>query len=478
MTKNFELKGEWFLPSNKTKRISGSLIYDIDKGITLKLHGNFNDFPNLSDKSDNQYDIILGLTSKSEEITLYNIFLSFSEGIRLVQNQEVGTPSSEYIVNYIFRGAHFNTQEDIKFDQLVTEISDLEEWVGISGFIKDFDFIKKIEMQKNHEFKLDYKLPSTINFPLSENLDGQFNFVMIPSSEAIHYQKQFLITQRTELILKYKEEKNIEDILNDLFIFQSFLILGLYEKSHPKSITFYNEKNKKNYGNDNIVKREVKLYFHISDQKIEKQKTFRDMLFSYGNIEDKFPELIQNWFKKYNKLESCFKLLIEQFYNEKRFSENTFLNLAQAAESFHAHTKDRPKMPKEEYTEMKNEILSKVDSKYHTWLKDQFNFGNHLNLQTRLEELLTFCSCDMIDKIIGNKNEFIKNVKNSRNYYTHYSLSLKKKAIKGSELFYLTQKLKIILVSAFLIELGFDKNILNQILEEKEHRFFHFLTKL
>jgi hypothetical protein len=474
MTENFEYKGMWFLPSDKTKRINGTLFYDIDKGIILELFGDFTEMPFLPINSNQEYDIILGLTSDSKEITLYKTFISSRSGITLVQNQEAGMPTSKYRVNYVFEGVHIDKTEDIKFDRLVSEIVDLDEWVGISGFVNDFDTKRK--MRKNLEYQVNYKFPPIISFPISNKLEGQFNFVMTPSS-LNYYQKQITLEQKIQFVLKYKHEQPFEELLNDLFKFQGFLVLALYEKTYPKNIFLYNENFEKNYGNGNVVKRRVKFYFHITDRnrKIEKQKHFMDMLFCYGNIKTNFPAIIKNWYEQYDKLESSFNLLIEQFYNDKRFSENTFLNLAQAAESFHAHTRNRTKMPKVNYETMRNEILSNVDRRYHEWLKEQFNFGNHLNLHARLEAVLDFCSCDILDKIIGEKDTFIKQIKNSRNYYTHYSSELKKKALKGSDLFYLAQKLKIVLVSAFLLEIGFEKKVLNQMLDDKKYRFFHFL---
>lgn len=477
MTENFEYKGEWFLPSNKENRVSGTLYYDVDKGISLELFGDFTEAPIIPISSNQEYDIILGLTSDSKEITLHKTFISNRSGIHLVQNQEAGMPSSTYIVNYIFEGVHFDNVEDIKFDKLVSEMIDLDEWVGISGFVNDIDIEKKIEMHRNCECQVNYKLPQSITFPLSDELEGQFNFTM-KSSDRPLYLKKMTLEQKVQFTLKYKSENSLESLLNDLFKFQSFLVLGLYERTYPKSIFLYNENLKKDYGIAGIVNRQVKFYFYISDRsrKSDRQKHFMEMLFCYGHIRNDFPEIIKCWFNKYDKLESSFNLLIEQFYNDKRFSENTFLNLAQAAESFHAHTRNRTKMPKVDYETMKNDILSATDNKYHEWLKEQLNFGNHLNLRARLEEVLDFCSCDILDKIIGEKDTFIRQVKNSRNYYTHYSTELKRKALKGSDLFYLAQKLKIVLVCAFLLEMGFEKGILNQMLDEKKHRFFHFLA--
>lgn len=474
---NFEIKGEWFLPSDTDNRISGILYYDVVKGLYLELFGDFSGISPFQTYSSSEHNIILGLTTDSKEITLYKSFITNRSGMTLVQNQEAGKPFSRYLVNFVFEGAHFFTEDELKFDKLSTEIVDLDEWVGISGFNNDYNFEREIELQKKKEFELNYKLPEAINFKLSDELDGYFNFVMNTSDKHI-FTKKITVSQKTLLTLKYKSEKDYSIILKDLFKFQNFLILALYEKTNTRNITLYNANLRKDYGKAGIVNRQIKLYSNTSSEfkNNVKQKHFMDMLFSYGTIRDSFPTIINNWYKLYDKLESSFNLLIEQFYNDKRFTENTFLNLAQSIESFHAHTRNKTKIPKSEYSEMKNDILSVVDVKYHTWLKEQFNFGNNLNLHSRLEEIIDFCSCDMIDKMI-DKDNFIKDVKNSRNYYTHYSNTLKTKALKGKDLFYLSQKLKMILVCTFLLEIGFDKELLNKLIEDKKYKFFYDLIK-
>jgi hypothetical protein len=201
------------------------------------------------------------------------------------------------------------------------------------------------------------------------------------------------------------------------------------------------------------------------------------MLFGYGHIRDEFPVIIKNWFEKYDLLEPAFNLLFDQFYNNERFSENTFLNLAQAAETFHARTHNHTRMPKDDFNKMKTDIYSLVPNQYHDWLKDQFSFGNNLNLHTRLTEIVSKYSNEILDKIIGDKELFVKQVKWSRNYYTHYSSSGEKQALKGVDLFYLTEKLKIVLVCTFLIEVGFDNEKLKKLLEQNKHRFFNHLVK-
>lgn len=200
------------------------------------------------------------------------------------------------------------------------------------------------------------------------------------------------------------------------------------------------------------------------------------MIFDYGRIKSDFPTLIKNWYSKYELYEPAFDLVFEQFYNGNTFTVNTFLNLAQSAETFHARVHNHTRIPSEQYRKMKEEILKVVSEDYHSWLNDQFNFGNNLNLHTRLTELSEKYSNQILDKILGDKTQFVLKVKNSRNYYTHYSKESVKKALKGSELFYLSEKLKILLVCSFLIEIGFDRNNLSIYLDKIKWKLFSHLA--
>jgi hypothetical protein len=354
-------------------------------------------------------------------------------------------------------------------------MANLYEWVGISGFIFDID--KEAESLENDVFQINYKLPNAIKFSLSDSLDGQFDFFIRQASEHSIYHESATLEQRVRFGLEYKQEQSFEKILDDLYKFQKFLTIALYEQTMSTNISLSNENDKIYWGNHHVSTRKVKLFFR-GKKCNDKIKKISDMLFCYKDIKDIFPEIIKNWFDKYKDFESAFNLLVEQFYNDV-FTTDTFLNLAQAAESFHAHSNlNIPKRPKTKDDILwEEEILNSVDEKHHSRLKGLFNKINNSSLYTRLKEIVDFCSCDTLDKIIEDKNTFITQVKNSRKYYTHYFSGLEKNALTGMDLFDLTEKLKIVLVCAILLEIGIDKTILNKMLRNKMHKFSYLIPK-
>ena len=471
MTEKFEIKGEWFLPTDKDKRVHGTLIFDPLDGTDLELYGSLGGdilFPEFKNQ-----EIILGLTSESKQITLTNCLMTKTGGVTLVQGEEAGKPSTTYSIRYLLIGVHVNTIDDLKFNQISTEIFNLGEWVGISGF-KHQEF--NSETFRNKEIKVEYKLPTPIDFEIDNDTKGTFSFITnIPGLS--RYQKYVSINQRVEFQVESIVEKNITELLEYTFTFQNFLTLALYKSTYPLSISLNGEKHKKNLGNGEKYNKTIELYFSSRNFKTnEKPKFDIEMIFHYRSIQNDFPLVIKNWYSKYKLLEPAFDLVFEQFYNSNGFTVNTFLNLAQSAETFHARVHNHTKIPRSEYKIMKDDILSSVPTEYHSWLKDQFNFGNNLNLHARLSEMTEKYSNVILDKILGDKKQFVLNVKYSRNYYTHYSKDGHKKALKGVELFYLSERLKILLVCSFLIEVGFDREKLSSHLDHIKWRLFNHLS--
>lgn len=471
MIENFEIKGEWFLPEKRDNRVHGVLTFDPQEGTELELYGSIQGdhfFPEFKDQ-----EIILGLTSDSKQITLINCYMTKLDSAKLVSNGESGKPSTTYSIKYLLIGLLADKIENLKFTKISSEIFNLSEWIGISGFKNQFD----IEKKKNQEITIDYKLPDQIKFDIDDNTKGLFNFVADYTSNS-RYQNTATINQKVEFQVILKSEKNIEDLLTYIITFQNLLILSLYKSTYLLSISISGERHIIDYGNGNIFNKNIKLFFSSSYFKLNKRpKLDLEMIFNYKTIKDNFPIIIKNWYSKYELLEPAIDLVLDQFYNDKAFTVNSFLNLAQSAETFHARLHNHTKIPKEQYKKMKENILKSVDIEdYQNWLNDQFQYGNSLNLNQRLKEITENYSNKILEKIIGDKEQFVQNVKNSRNYYTHYSKNGEKKAIKGVDLYYLSERLKILLVCAFLIEIEIDKDILAKSLDNLKSRLFNHLA--
>lgn len=94
--------------------------------------------------------------------------------------------------------------------------------------------------------------------------------------------------------------------------------------------------------------------------------------------------------------------------------------------------------------------------------------NNEKSLLLRIEELSNE-KTEIITPIAHDLEKFTKKIRDSRNYYTHYGKSGKKKAAHGVKLHWLTEKLSILLQACLLDELGFTPEQQIKLFSKNEH---------
>ncbi len=424
----FTYRGDWYLPNDKGNSLSGELSFDAAKGSELELDGNF-DRKFIGGLFNHK--ILLGKTSSGKDVTLYNC------------TQFHRSKKSNFNVQFIIVDGLFKEEEELKFNKVICNFNCLDEWLRISGF----------EINATEEGKVDlhYEQPESIMFTIDAKRKGAFHFgYSTPIINTVH---EVIIKQEASLELDNSEElQPLKTTLADLTHFQHFLTLGCFSGVYPTSVQLFNYNFK-----DKDFPKSFKLYYKPRYLKILKPKKAHEFLFGYKDIDTSFEQIIQKWFELKEKIDPVTDLLLESFYNATFFNENRFLNLAQGLETFHRRFRNNFVKPKKEHNAMITEIIDRVGDNHKEWLEEKLNFSNEPSLHKRIEQIIHEVENSMTKKIIPDPGIFIKQVKNSRNYYTHYDKRLEKKALKGEDLFYLTEKLKILLTCAVLKEVGFNK---------------------
>lgn len=458
MRDNIESNGLWFLPNSEDDKISGKISYSQEQGIILETLGSFGEIEQIF--SDADYAIILGVLQNGKKVTLINNAIT-SRTVNFP-----GIPTVKYISLYMLIGQHFQNKENINFNEISVEYHNLNKWTNISGLDKT--------QWSNKEMSLHYSLPSEINFKVN-NYEASLEFSASRRNDDFSI---FLLTEKIEFKLVNQNETSIFDILRDSLIFQGFLTFATFESSYPNKILLRNNNDFETYNNSKIY-HEVELLYKSKISKSKKQKHSFEFLFTYSDIKNNFQNIIDKWYKYDQEIEPIIYLFLNSFYSHNTiFSENKFLEIIHALETFHRRTHKNYVISKTEYRKQTKTILDSIPQEYRDWLQAKLNFGNEPSLHDRLVELLSeIKEFKILQEIISDNDQFIKDVKNSRNYYTHYDKSLEKKYLKGSALYYLTMKLRIILIVHLLISLGFGKEKINQILQRLKDHHYNFLFR-
>lgn len=448
--KNFELKGIWWLPGNRENHIIGILKFNPEDGAYLELIGQLLGYDEV------ETNIILGKTSDGKDITLYKCFKArktFSSG---------GFSMAVVYANIIFEGVHFNTEEDIRFKELSCHYSNLDEWAWMNGI--------KINVLAFGELEINYKLPSKI----SADIKDDYVIEIYPSTETPSHrlvQKEASIVQRIFVKMINNQLNSFEEHRDKLRHMQNFISLGVGEPVSIIDMIGETEENKEDH-DGHILYPKVSIYLCIK-RLAEDYKPILppSMLFNLRNIKDDFNIIINRWYEREEILRPVFNLYFGTLYDPDMYLEQKFLSLIQAIESYHRRTKSNNEIEPEEHEIKINNIIESVDVQYRKWLQGKLVYSNEPTLRNRLKELLKECGLLLRLSSSREKKFFIDQVCNTRNYFTHYDISLTAKAAKGKELFRLYYILKVIIEFNLLLEIGFDNERAHELLEKRYKRY-------
>lgn len=446
MIEEFTYKGVWFIPEKPENQITGTLTFKPNSDPNLELLGSF-----YRGNSMHEPTFILGYSTDGEKITLYKSFEYSRSAV------------TEYAPMYVMIGEHFYKEEDFKFKIIKGRFKNLEQWIDISGFESvDTDF-------DTHETKIHYQLPDPIKFEVEQGITGTINF-----TSSVPYQRKELtvtVKQHCEIHLEFDQAHSFFVVLSKLSLFQNFLTLATFEPVFPTSIKLICIPSL-NENNDDFTRIDViyKPGFNY------KKTNTTQFLFKYKDIVNDFDTIISKWFALADKIEPVTNLLFDSFYYGEVFNENKFLNIIHALETFHRRFRVNDVLPQESYKKRIDNIIAEVTKdEDKEWLKEIFNIKNEHSLQTRLENLLDEASSETIEKIIAEKKTFIKNAKNSRNYYTHYDLRKERTALKGSKLYSHTQRLRVLLIIIILKEMSFSKEKIDNLFKRNETKLLRHI---
>lgn len=458
MIEEIRIKGYWFLPVNKDKVVPGLLNFSPEKGVELELFGQLTpmgDFIKL-----NQIECILGFSIKGEKITLVHSW-EFSR-----TTHYPGLETSWYKSEFLLIGDYFESESEIRFNKIQSTFKHLKEWLNAYS-------VEKVTPPKpNANPSITFNKYPPIEFMINENLGGRFRIQINIPGHHLHF--DLTIDQKVLFEIDAFEPINIKEVKEVLSLFQGFLTLSAFDASYPLTVVLQNHERTNLVGKKKYP-REVHLFFKQSNKKSNTSISRNDFLFQYPDVEPCFKEIIKIWFSLEPKLRPITSLLLGTFYQETSFIEDRFLNIVQGLESFHRRFRRNQHFKPKEHSELLTKVLNSVEENYRGWLSQKLAF-NEPTLQTRLEELLKEFSNRTLSRMIIDQQKFIKKTKDSRNYYTHFDKKLEKKALKGEFLMNQTEKLRILLITAVLREVGFPQELIENLFTKVEYRHFNHLV--
>lgn len=397
-------KGNWWLPSNPKEQLSGSLTFSQDDGAILELVGVFR-----TDKSPKieQPKIILGFTQEGKIITLHDC--SYTS----VAFPLIGLGGARYRIKFVFENVHFNSEEDIRFNQLCGGFTDLDAWVNIHGFSIEHNIT-----EKEYEFTIKYIKPKARFVRIEDGNEIGIGFSSHGPVRSI-VQSEVKILQKTYLVIKSNNgDLPFEYIHVLLSKFSHLFQIAIQRIAYPITIFGFTKANVEERDGQEPYYPEVKIYYQPVEAYSEKKALIpQDMLFTFDDLDE---NLIKNWFKYYDQYQAPIHLHRSLYYSSRLFIETRFLNIAQALESLHGILFDNQYIPAEEFRKRRDILLETTPDELKDWINEILAGANYKRFRLKILELIKKKE-HLFSECILDKERFVQHIRDTRNEFVHQS---------------------------------------------------------
>ncbi len=429
MKETFEYKGYWFLPSNPEQKVAGILTYIPYERITLELIGTFNsEIDALSAFFDKQKEhTIQGTTSDSKEVTLINCHPAGS------LNLSCPFPIVRYSCQYIILGKHIKDLDETCAYQASVQIPELTHWC-YPGALHNTIAFEEGTNDKTYSISFSEKeiRETIIN---ATNIEDH-TLISLRKSVSFDGTEHFLhpeFEQYTYIEIKKNKDSSIKEFLSDIFMYEQFLSLATLQSVECSKIIINDLNIFQEIRNGKKIHRSIEVIYIQDTTKKRNRVKSNDFLFNYSSISSQYSTIIQKWYTDSKNIAPIRSHLIESIKDKKSFGSIDFLIVIYALEGFCTRFRKE-----ESLTTMLSKII------------------NEFSIINKLKE----------DLII------IREVTDSRNYYSHFmNKSKKPKTLEGYELYLLTKKLRKILICCVLHFVGFDHSQINTILNKSNNKY-------
>lgn len=437
MTEKIEYKGYWWLPSNPDATVAGVLTYTPNEKITLELIGSFdsNEDPIRAFLDKKTESVIHGFTSDSEEITLINCHASGSV------NFSCPFPIIRYNCKFVIIGKRLQNFEQKCFYKAYVTIPVLTYWCPPATLETTIQFNEKGKIEAT-SISFKSKIEAINNTRIDDN-------TQLIIKEGVNYEGDHFspkLEQCTYLEIVKQCDTSIRDLYANIFMYEQFLSLATLQTAKCSKIVLFDKSVCQELDNGKKHYHPIQLIYIQRDVNESPKSKKHDFLFDYSTIAKQYPQIIQKWYTEKEDIAPIRAHLIDSIKNKRVFSSVDFLIVIQAIEGFWWRFRD------DEY-KIKNNIPKDKDTKLRTII-------------TELKK--EFKSIDKIRKTEWD----VKNIVDSRHYYSHFFHKSKKtKALDGVKLYKLTQKLRKLLICCVLNFLGFENNHVNLIFNKSNNDF-------
>jgi hypothetical protein len=439
MFAEFSTRGHWWLPSQPSQAVFGTLSFSNDR-IKLQLDRSFTpELDTAYSPGSVKFPVIFGVVNDGSRVTIARAFYLGS------YKHEIDLAANEIIV-----GAHLDDVSNT-IRQAKIKFTNLEECTA--RVLVDQSAI-------GDDGGVSFAVPNIVE-PDLEILDlPQFKRLRLTTKLNVsrtHIQTK--LTNESYFDLEFGSPVAVQTLVQLVRSIGNLLALLVGEPVWPKQVRLAIEA--KPGGAEESA-------YYVSPPSVAepRARTSYEMLLPLNDLTgmDVASVLFKNWFEKEQILRPIYDLLLGTVYSPGQYVQSTFLSLAQALESFHRRVYGGSYVAATDYSNVKSALMGAIppdtDELLSKKLASMLEYGNEFSLKRRLGELFAEIQLDHVTNLCGTTNtkQFIRNVVNIRNYLTHYEGQKPSTLESVVETYNLNRRLSALLTLLIFKYLGLPEN--------------------
>ena len=428
VSKQIEVLGEFWLPSNPAKKVSGKLTINSNGKILLEIT---KAFVGRHSSPDNPQSDLFSINGEVNNLGFVRLVECFY--IRMTATPYGPGRKSLIHVNFAVCAVEHQKEEEITFSTFSFSVDRLNHWLDIRG--------AEIKRHDNKNISIKYSPPKSIDIKLNEEMKIQIGFYV---DHADILNGKIKITQISRIHFLSEKPKSLLYFVYMVQKINTFLCMATNNIVCIKDVSATDPENN-----------EYDIYYQSSIY-TETPAKWDDgpMLFNFHSIKENAPAVFREWIDNYEHLEPTYSLYLFCQTREVRYVNFEFLFLVQSLENLWETMQVLDGCSKQKRT--LNGKLKKLI----------FTFKNLISSDSR-----------------STWGKVIADIVGIRNYLTHYTPKheFTEKAKNVKTLHFLCQKMNVIIQLHFLRQSKFSDEKIKEIMDncpELKYTFYGTERKL
>lgn len=267
------------------------------------------------------------------------------------------------------------------------------------------------------------------------------------SIRAQRYDYDFSFTDDYFLSIVFKRHKSLDDALDVFYQMYDFITFCMGYQGNIEEVFFTLDNNPY----------EFEYYDQfVSGRSEDARRLARKSPLPYSRIKDQSQQLVDKWLRATAEAQKTYRMASVMLGKESTNNlELIFLTATQAFEGVSRVGENQEELNSEEFDRRFRIVLDSItDKKVREWADRKLKYANHKSAGTLANALFNKLRC-FAHYVVPDKEQFLKDLRESRNAHTHVREGTNDHYLTGRPLYWLARTVQVLHYGAVMLNLGF-----------------------